>query len=66
MWFRGIKLSVLVGVKSEEIEILVNHLKKLLHFCSELVDYTQSYLQTDKFGLHFGLEYNFQLDYNLW
>ena len=28
--------------------------------CSELVDYTRSYLQTDKFGLHFGL------DYNLW
>ena len=21
--------------------------------CSELVDYTRSYLQTDKFGLHF-------------
>ena len=28
--------------------------------CSELVGYTQSYLQTDKFGLHFGL------DYDLW
>ena len=28
--------------------------------CSELVDYTRSYLQTDRFGLHF------RLDYNLW
>ena len=28
--------------------------------CSELVDYTRSYLQTGKFGLHFGL------DYDLW
>ena len=28
--------------------------------CSELVDYTRSYLQTDKFELHCGL------DYNLW
>ena len=26
--------------------------------CSELVDYTRSYLQTDKFGLHFGLDYD--------
>ena len=25
--------------------------------CSELVDYTRSYLQTVKFGLHFGLDY---------
>ena len=30
------------------------------NYCSELVDYTRSYLQTDKFGLHFGL------DYDLW
>ena len=27
-------------------------------YCSELVDYTPSYLQTDKFGLHFGLGYD--------
>ena len=26
--------------------------------CSELVDYAPSYLQTDKFGLHFGLVYD--------
>ena len=27
-----------------------------IQMCSELVDYTRSYLQTDKFGLHFGLD----------
>ena len=26
--------------------------------CSELVEYTRSNLQTDKFGLHFGLDYD--------
>ena len=32
----------------------------ILGRCSELVDYTRSQVQTDKFGLHFGL------DYHLW
>ena len=33
-------------------------LSACLDMCSELVDYTRLYLQADKFGLHFGLDYN--------
>ena len=31
MWSRGFELGALGGVKSEEIEILANHLKNIWH-----------------------------------
>ena len=45
----------------ELVIILFTSNMRVLHAtCSELVDCTGSYLQTDKYGLLFGL------DYNLW
>ena len=52
-WLRTI--CAISGILSNKISTI-----SLKDKCSELVDYTRSYLQTDKFGLHFGL------DYNLW
>ena len=43
-----------VGESQPDKHILLEKLNE--NICSELVDYTRSYLQTDKFGLHFGLD----------
>ena len=47
-----------VDLKNDKLKMISTCLN--LSPCSELVDYTRSYLKNDKFGLHFGL------DCNLW